>query len=76
MQDLSNSIAILPFFNGDADPDTDYLAEGISESITNNLSGIQSQRVIDRQSQHGRASDARYRYVGIEPAVPRSFLAT
>lgn len=57
-----NSIAILPFFNGDADPDTDYLAEGISESITNDLSGIQSLRVMAQDSvrrYRGRQVEAR-----------------
>lgn len=57
-----NSIAILPFFNDDADPDTDYLAEGISESITNDLSGIQSLRVMAQSSvrrYRGQQVDAR-----------------
>ncbi len=53
-----DSIAILPFLNGNGDPDTDYLAEGISESITNSLSGIQSLRVM--------AQDSVRRYRGLE----------
>lgn len=53
-----DSIAILPFLNGSGDPDTDYLAEGISESITNSLSGIQSLRVM--------AQDSVRRYRGLE----------
>lgn len=57
-----DSIAILPFLNGNGDPDTDYLAEGISESITNDLSGIQSLRVMAQDSvrrYRGRQVEAR-----------------
>jgi TolB-like protein/Tfp pilus assembly protein PilF len=57
-----DSIAILPFVNGDANPDTDYLADGISESISNNLSQIQSLRVMAQDSVRrykGRPIEAR-----------------
>jgi len=57
-----DSIAILPFVNGDANPDTDYLADGISESISNSLSQIQSLRVMAQDSVRrykGRPLEAR-----------------
>ena len=57
-----DSIAILPFVNGDANPDTDYLGDGISESISNNLSQIQSLRVMAQDSVRrfkGRQLEAR-----------------
>jgi eukaryotic-like serine/threonine-protein kinase len=65
-----DSIAILPFVNGDANPDTDYLADGISESISNNLSQIQSLRVMAQDSVRrykGRQGEARA--IGKELAV-------
>ena len=34
---LIDSVAILPFVNANTDPNTDYLADGIPESIINNL---------------------------------------
>ena len=57
-----DSIAVLPFVNGDANPDTDYLADGISEGISNNLSQIQSLRVMAQDSVRrykGRQVEAR-----------------
>ena len=57
-----DSIAILPFVNGDANPDMDYLADGISEGICNNLSQIQSLRVMAQDSVRrykGRQIEAR-----------------
>jgi TolB-like protein len=35
-----DSVAVMPFVNASGDPNTDYLIEGISESITNNLSPL------------------------------------
>ncbi len=57
-----DSIAILPFVNGDQNPETDYLADGISEGISNNLSQIQSLRVMAQDSVRrykGRPMEAR-----------------
>ena len=65
-----DSIAILPFLNGNGDPDTDYLAEGISESITNSLSGIQSLRVMAQDSvRRYRGREVEARAVGNELGV-------
>jgi TolB-like protein/Flp pilus assembly protein TadD/predicted Ser/Thr protein kinase len=45
-----DSIAVLPFVNTAKDPETEYLSDGISESIINNLAGISSLRVIPRST--------------------------
>ena len=40
-----DSVAVMPFVNVNADPSMDYLSEGISDSIINNLSELPSLRV-------------------------------
>jgi eukaryotic-like serine/threonine-protein kinase len=45
-----DSIAVLPFSNGTADPDTEYLSDGISESVIENLSQLPSLRVMARST--------------------------
>jgi serine/threonine-protein kinase len=45
-----DSIAVLPFVNTAKDPETEYLSDGISESIINNLAGISTLRVIPRST--------------------------
>jgi len=47
---LSKSIAVLPFDNQNRDPDTDYLSDGIPESIINSLSQLPNLRVMSRNS--------------------------
>ncbi|MBI2681369.1 MAG: protein kinase [Candidatus Solibacter usitatus] len=42
------SLAVLPFANAGADPETEYLGDGIAESIINNLSQIGKLRVAAR----------------------------
>jgi TolB-like protein/Tfp pilus assembly protein PilF len=43
-----SSIAVLPFTNVGGDPDNEYLSEGITESIINNLTKIPALRVVPR----------------------------
>ena len=45
-----NSIAILPFVNVGADPNTEYLSDGITESLINSLSQVPNLRMIARSS--------------------------
>jgi serine/threonine-protein kinase len=45
-----DSLAVLPFVNELADPDADYLSDGITESIINSLSLLQKVRVIPRST--------------------------
>ena len=42
------SIAVLPFVNTGADPQVEYLADGITESIINSLSQLGGVRVVPR----------------------------
>ncbi len=45
-----DSIAILPFVNQTRDPDTEYLSDGLTESIINSLTQLQNLRVSPRSS--------------------------
>jgi serine/threonine-protein kinase len=45
-----DSIAVLPFINTNADPNTEYLADGIPESISNSLSQLPNLKVMSRNS--------------------------
>ena len=45
-----DSIAVLPFANASSDPDTEYLCDGITESILNSLAQIAQLRVTPRST--------------------------
>jgi eukaryotic-like serine/threonine-protein kinase len=45
-----NSIAVLPLANAGADPNTEYVSDGISESLINSLSQLQRLRVTARST--------------------------
>jgi len=45
-----HSLAILPFVNTSADPTTEYLSDGITESIINSLSQLPKLRVMARST--------------------------
>jgi serine/threonine protein kinase/tetratricopeptide (TPR) repeat protein len=61
VENAIDSIAILPFENVSNDSDWDFLSDGISEDIINNLSQLKDLRVISR------ASSFRYREPDINP---------
>ena len=44
------SLAVLPFVNASADPDGDYLCDGITESLINSFAGMPNLRVVSRNS--------------------------
>lgn len=49
-QEFSDSIAVLPLKNEAGDEETEYLADGLTESIINNLTYIPNLKVIARNS--------------------------
>ena len=56
-----NSVAVLPFANISGDPNMDYLSEGITDSLINNLSQLPDIKVIGRSSvfrYKGKPADA------------------
>ncbi len=44
------SVAVLPFANGNGDPDLEYLSDGLSESLIDRLSQLPGMKVIARSS--------------------------
>ena len=45
-----NSVAVLPFVNDSNDPNTEYLSDGITESIINSLSQLPTLKVMSRNA--------------------------
>jgi TolB-like protein/Tfp pilus assembly protein PilF len=45
-----DSLAVLPFINASADPEAEYLSDGITESIINNLSQLPALKVSARNT--------------------------
>ncbi|MFY9572020.1 MAG: protein kinase [Blastocatellia bacterium] len=65
-----DSIAVLPFVNMSPDPSTDYLSEGLTESLINNLSQSQKLKVMSRNSVFKyKGKDADAKLVGRELGV-------
>ena len=58
-----DSLAILPLINAGEDPDTEYLSDGITESIINNLSQLPKLRVM------ARSTVFRYKGKEIDPQI-------
>jgi eukaryotic-like serine/threonine-protein kinase len=56
-----NSVAVLPFSNASADPNAEYLSDGITEGVIDRLSGLPNLKVISR------TSSFRYKRRDIEP---------
>ena len=56
-----DSVAVLPFVNANADPNTEYLSDGISESLIDSLSQLPHLKVMSRDSAFrykGKQTDA------------------
>ena len=49
-EDLSPSIAVLPFVNMSADPENDYFCDGLAEELLNALAKIDGLKVAARTS--------------------------
>jgi TolB-like protein len=49
-QPTINSVAVLPFVNDSNDPNTEYLSDGITESIINSLSQLPDLKVMSRNA--------------------------
>jgi TolB-like protein len=57
-----DSLAVMPFVNVGADPNTEYLSDGITENLINNLSQLPKLRVVPRSlvfSYKGKEMDPR-----------------
>jgi serine/threonine protein kinase/Flp pilus assembly protein TadD len=58
-----DSLAILPFENASANPDTEYLSDGLTESLINSISQMPNLKVI------ARSSVFRYKGKPVDPSV-------
>lgn len=57
-----DSVVVLPFVNASGSPDTEYLSDGIADTLTNNLSQVRTLRVVPRTlaaRYRGRDTDPR-----------------
>ncbi len=57
--DAIDSVAVLPFVNASGDPNTEYLSDGITESLINSLSQLPHLKVMSR--------DSAFHYKGKDP---------
>ena len=65
-----DSIAVLPFTNLSSDPNTEYLSEGLTESLINNLSQSRNLKVMSRNSVFKyKGQDANAKTVGRDLGV-------
>jgi len=63
--DAIDSLAVLPFVNAGGNPDTEYLSDGITESLINSLSEIPALRVVPRSKAFRyKGQDVNIRKVG------------
>src|SRR5206468_1568124 len=68
--DAIDSLAVLPFVNVGADPNAEYLSDGITENLINSLSQLPTLRVVPRSTvfrYKGREVD--FQKIGRELAV-------
>src|SRR6267143_1659642 len=62
-----DSIAVLPFTNVGADPNTEYISDGITENIINNLTRLRKLRVVPRSTTfHYKGKDLDPQKIGSE----------
>jgi adenylate cyclase len=65
-----DSIAVLPFENGSANKDLEYMSDGITESLINSLSEVTSLRVLPRSTVFQfKGQDAQAQKIGKELGV-------
>jgi TolB-like protein len=70
LQNKINSLVVLPFVNSSGNPDTEYLSDGITESLIDNLSQIPGLRVIGRASAfHYKGKDVDLNKLGRDLSV-------
>jgi len=72
--EMIDSLAVLPFVNGSGDPNTEYLSDGITESLINSLSQLPKLEVKSRDSAfHYKGKDPEAETVGRELGVRAVF---